>query len=111
MNQPAFDTLRFAERLEKVGVPREQASEFSKTLGDFMQERLATKEDLEKLVTKKELKEEMLVTKKELKEEMLVTKKELKEEMKEIRSEMKWLCGVTISVLTLFMGAFKLLFH
>jgi uncharacterized membrane protein YheB (UPF0754 family) len=99
MNQPAFDTLRFAERLEKVGVPREQASEFSKTLGDFMQERLATKEDLEKLVTKKELKEEMLVT-----------KKELKEEMKEIRSEMKWLCGVTISVLTLFMGAFKL-FH
>ena len=88
MNQPAFDTLRFAERLEKVGVPREQASEFSKTLGDFMQERLATKEDLEKLVTKKEL----------------------KEEMKEIRSEMKWLCGVTISVLTLFMGAFKL-FH
>jgi hypothetical protein len=31
------------QRVLKVGVSREQASEFSKMLGDFMQEKLATK--------------------------------------------------------------------
>lgn len=85
MTLHAFDTLRLAERLEKAGLSREQATEFSKALRDFMQEKLVTKEDLINLATKEDL------TK-------LATKSELKEEIKELRSEMRWLFGIATTV-------------
>ena len=93
MSLHAFDTLRFAERLEKAGLTREQAAEFSKALGDFMQAKLVTKEDLQNLATKEEL------TK-------LATKSELKEEIKDLRSEMRWLFVAATTVLGLAIKLF-----
>jgi hypothetical protein len=102
MIQPAFDTLRFAERLEKVGVPREQASEFSKTLGDFMQERLATKEDLEKLATKEDLQS--------LKGEFQALKGEFQAFKIDLIKWMALFFGLSVSILSFVIAAFKF-FH
>ena len=85
MGLHAFDTLRFAERLEKAGLTREQAAEFSKALGDFMQEKLVTKEDLQNLATKEDL-------------QKFATKE-----------DMRFLFGATIAILTLVMTALKFL--
>ena len=108
MSLHAFDTLRFAERLEKAGLTREQAAEFSKALGDFMQEKLVTKEDLRNLATKEDLHQ----LKSELKEDLHQLKSELKENSQKFatKDDMRWLFGATIAILTLVMTAFKL-FH
>ena len=48
-----FDTLKFVERLEKAGVPREQASAFSEApkeaFSEALDATLATKNDIEVL--------------------------------------------------------------
>jgi hypothetical protein len=50
MSTITFDTLRFVERLEKSGVPREQAAAIAEAFKDASGEaELATKHDLEKL--------------------------------------------------------------
>ncbi len=53
MSTITFDTLKFVERLEKVGVPREQASAFSdaqkEAFAEAFDKSLATKNDIEAL--------------------------------------------------------------
>lgn len=75
MSEHAFDTLRFAERLEKTGMTREQASEVSKAFGDYIQEKLATKTDMMLL------KEDLQQIKSELKSDISILKAELKSDM------------------------------
>lgn len=48
-----FDTLRYANKLKAVGVPEKQAEVQAETLAEIIDERLATKQDLEAL--KKEI--------------------------------------------------------
>ena len=88
MSLHSFDTLRFAERLEKAGLTRGQAAEFSKALGDFMQEKLVNKEDLQNLVTK----DDFLNLKAELREDLqkLATKEELKENIKTLEEKLTY---------------------
>lgn len=83
MSMPAFDTLKYTKHLEDSGVERKQAEAFAKaqmeSLSELMKEKLATKEDLTRLATKSEL----------------------KEEIKELRSEMRWLFGVSTTIVVL----------
>ena len=44
-----FDTLAYAQKLKKAGVPEEQASAHAETLAEIMDERVATKQDLQNL--------------------------------------------------------------
>lgn len=48
-----FDTLRYANKLKAAGVPEKQAEVQAETLAEIIDERLATKQDLEAL--KKEI--------------------------------------------------------
>ena len=52
MSTTAINTLRYARRLKAVGVPDHQAEEMADALGNELVEQLATKDDLEKVVTK-----------------------------------------------------------
>lgn len=53
MSTIAFDTLKYVERLEKAGVPREQAAAFSEAqkeaFAEALDTALATKNDIEAL--------------------------------------------------------------
>jgi hypothetical protein len=50
MSTVTFDTLKFVERLERAGVPREQASAMAEAFKDASGEaELATKNDLDRL--------------------------------------------------------------
>jgi SMC interacting uncharacterized protein involved in chromosome segregation len=46
-----FDTLRYAKRLQEIGLPREQAEGFAELQREIMDERLATKTDILRLET------------------------------------------------------------
>ena len=46
MATTAIDTLRFARKLKKAGVPDEQAEAMASALGEELTEHLATKADL-----------------------------------------------------------------
>ena len=46
MATTAIDTLRFARKLKRAGVPDEQAEAMAAALGDELTEHLATKADL-----------------------------------------------------------------
>ncbi len=50
----AIDTLRYARRLKAAGIPAQQAEEMADALGNELVDQLATKDDLEKAVTKLE---------------------------------------------------------
>ena len=52
MSTTAINTLRYARRLKAAGVPDAQAEEMADALGNERVEQLATKDDIEKAVTK-----------------------------------------------------------
>ena len=54
MATTAINTLRFARRLKDAGVPDAQAEAMADALGNELVQQLATKDDLEKAVTKLE---------------------------------------------------------
>ena len=113
MSRPAFDTLKYTQSLEESGVDRKQAEAFAKaqreSLAELIEEKLATKEDL--YLAKAELKEDLHLAKAELKEDLHLFKAELKEDLQKFatKSEMRWLFGMTTTILTIFMSALKFL--
>ncbi|MBI2605930.1 MAG: hypothetical protein HYW49_07605 [Deltaproteobacteria bacterium] len=70
-----FNTLKYAKILEEVGFSREQAETSIKILVDIMEDRLATKDDLQRFMTK----EQFLVFKDEFLEFKIATKHEFQE--------------------------------
>ena len=52
MAATAINTVRFARRLKDAGVPDAQAEAMADALGEELVQQLATKDDLEKAVTK-----------------------------------------------------------
>ena len=54
MSTTAINTLRYARRLKAAGVPDHQAEEMADALGNELVEQLATRDDLEKAVTRLE---------------------------------------------------------
>lgn len=71
MSSVAFDTLRFAKRLEEAGIPPAQATgvsfAFDQALSEILSQ-LATKQDL--LLLRQELKSEIAILGQELKGDM-----------------------------------------
>jgi hypothetical protein len=88
MSTITFDTLKFAERLEKAGVPREQAAAIAEAQKDAFSEALdvslATKSDISGLRT-----------------ELVSLRGDVKSELSAVRGEiasMKWMVGVLIAI-------------
>ena len=57
MGAVTFDTLQYAQRMKAVGFTDEQANEQAKAIAEIIDEKLATKYDLE--ILGKELKQDM----------------------------------------------------
>jgi Fe2+ transport system protein B len=91
----AFDTLKYAEKLEKSGFSREQsavqAEAQAEILTNMLEEKLATKDDLKHEIglAKTELRQEMVEMKTELRQEMAEIKAELKQDIHDLRVELK----------------------
>lgn len=90
MSAITFDTLKFAERLEKAGIPREQASAFAEvqkdSLAEVMDAQLATKGDLAQ-------------TENTLQKEMQQMQKEIQRLDYEIRL-VRWMVGLSLALST-----------
>ena len=87
MSAIAFDTLAYVKKLKAVGVPNDQAEIQSETIAQVMEERIATKHDMDMLETN--LKHEMEDMKTNLKHEMAEIKTNLKHDMAEIEANLK----------------------
>jgi len=88
MSAITFDTLRFADRLEKAGLTREQAHAFAEAQKDVFAEALdsplATKSDIAGVRT-----------------DLVELRGEMKAELSSVRGEMgtlKWMMGVLIAL-------------
>lgn len=89
-----FDTLKYAKKLQDVGVPREQAEAQVIILAEVMEDSLATKSDVKDLRGETrgigaELRSEMADLKSELRAEMVELRTELRTEMAELRTELR----------------------
>ncbi|MCJ2055445.1 CCDC90 family protein [Methylobacterium sp. J-048] len=85
----AFDTLKFTQRLEQVGVGREQAEAHAELARDMILADMATKADLLTLeaAIKSELQSETAGVKSEFRSEMAGFKSELRSELSSVKSE------------------------
>jgi len=99
MGLVAFDTLKFANKLEAEGISRRQAEIFAEAMTDaYKASDLATKQDLKMLEHKlntgisnvrTELKEEIANVRTELKEDIANLRTELKEDIHNLDTEIK----------------------
>lgn len=107
MNAIAFDTHKFVKRLTAAGMPEAQAEVLADEQAKLIDERLATKADLERLATKDDLAAFKVATKADL--EKLATKNELgevKSDIAEVKSDIaevesdvrlvKWMLALVI---------------
>ena len=63
---PLFDTLRYANELEQVGIPTEQAKTQVRLLSGILEANVCTKQDLSQ--TESSLKQDLLLTEANLKQ-------------------------------------------
>ena len=111
MTVVAFDTLRFAKRLEDAGVPAVQAaataSAFTEATGDV----IATKIDVDDLrrdlaALRAEFKTDIASLRQELKGDLTSVRQELKADIVSVRQDMKTLeLRMTIKLGTMLVGA------
>ena len=96
MSMIAFDTLKLARRLEKAGMPQQQAEAIAEAeaeaLTDFVLQNLATKSDIAEVKkeiggVRSELKQDIA----ELHQEIAGVRSELKQDIAELRSEVSTL--------------------
>jgi hypothetical protein len=88
-----FDTLAYAKRLRAVGVPEKQAEVQAEVFAEIIEERLATKQDMELL--RRDMKQMEL---------------ELKKDITASRSEVvKWVAGMLIAQAAVVATLVKLL--
>ncbi|MGH8614160.1 MAG: coiled-coil domain-containing protein [Gammaproteobacteria bacterium] len=86
MNAIAFDTLKFAKRLKDAGFTEQQAEALAAAEAEFVQENLATKQDI------LEVKREILEVKRDIKEVEAALKRDIKElhvKIEQFRAELK----------------------
>jgi hypothetical protein len=94
----AFDTLAYARRMEAVGFSRDQAEAMADKQAKIIDERLATKADLEafRIAAKADLEALRIATKADLEALRIGTKADMAEQKAEI---LKWIMG-TIGIQT-----------
>lgn len=83
----AFDTLRFAKRLEEAGVPAPQAAATASAFAEAVGEVLATKQDLENEA--RDIRDEIAGLGRELRAEIAALRQEMKDEITALRQEMR----------------------
>lgn len=84
MTTITFDTLQFAKKLKEAGVPERQAEVQAEAMAEIIEERLATKLDLEKLEAKIDLK------------------------IAELKAELiKWMLGVSLAQAAIIISCIK----
>jgi hypothetical protein len=109
-NNQIFDTLQYANKLKAVGVPEKQAEVQAEAMVELIEDKLATKKDLEQ--AKSELKKDIEQVKSELKLDIEVSKNELKRDIKELELRMTIKLGslmiAGMGVLVILMKLFKL---
>jgi hypothetical protein len=108
MSLLSFNPLHYAERLEKTGVTREQAKVQADAITQILDEKVATKQDLEKLATKEDLLKISAASKEDLLKAIAVSKEDLTKFA--TKEEMRWLFSITVTILILVMTIFKF-FH
>jgi len=98
MSNLAFDTHQFVIDLTKADMPEAQAEALARHYANFLNDRLATKDDLAMLraATKKDISELQAATKEDMselraatKEDMSELRAEFKEDMVSLRTELK----------------------
>lgn len=124
----AFDTLKYASRLEKSGFERKQAVELAEAqaevLSDLMQEKLATKEDLRetKIALQAQIQEvrtelhgvktELQAQTQEVKVDLQAQMHQLALQLKEIQNTLiRWMIGLVaggVGILSFLLTALKL---
>ncbi len=92
-NAIAFDTHAFVKRMKEVGMPEEQAEVLAQSQVELIEERVATKRDLEELEAslKRDLKEIEAASKRDMKELEVSLKRDMKELETSLRHDMKGL--------------------
>jgi len=115
MTALAFDTLAYARRMEAVGFSREQAEALAEEQAKLIDDRLATKLDLEalRLATKSDLEALRLATKTDLEALRLATKTDLdaarnslEKSIAESKAEtLKWIVGTVGLQTVVILGA------
>ena len=93
MNMP-YDSLNFARKLKRLGVPENQANAHAQILAEFKESHLASKDDIKefKAETKNEfqsIRNEIQEFKVEVKNEFKAVKSELRNEIQEFKVEVK----------------------
>ncbi len=109
--QHVFDTLAYARRMESVGFSRQQAEALAEEQVKLIDERLATKADIEtlRLSTKGDIEALRLSTKSDIEALRLATKADLTTGLAETKADLiKWVVGIGIAQTGFLFGVLKL---
>lgn len=87
----AIDAVRIARRLRDAGATPEQAEAFAQVVKEEIADQAASREDLEQLATKADLREGLNTLRAELRAEMRTGFAESRADFRVL----KWMCGVT----------------
>ena len=87
MDRNGLNTLEYAQRLERAGVPREQAEVQASIFYEIINSELAKRRDLEEV--KVELKRDIEKVRADLKRDIEEVKAELKRDIAELKRDMK----------------------
>jgi len=98
----AFDTLAYANKLKKAGIPGEQAEVHAAAIAEIVNEQMATKRDIKELETalRHDMKEMDTALRRDMKEMETVLKHEIKEMEMRLTIRMGAMAVVTIGVIT-----------
>lgn len=135
----AFDTLAYAKKLKAAGVPELQAEIHAETFAEFIEDKLATRQDIMRMeneikhdmqLMENTLKQDMQHMENELKQDMLRLENEFKLEIHEINKEIKaldcrtdvklaelktdlikWVVGISAAQAALIISVIRLLSH
>jgi len=113
----AFDTLKYAKKLEVAGVTRKQAEAqaeaTAEVLHDLVSDTIATKKDVTDVRTelkevKAELKQDIADLRAELKQDIADLRTELKQDIANVKVDMiKWMIGLLFAQTALILTVLK----
>ena len=105
MNNMAYDSLNYARKLKRLGVPEKQANAHAQVLAEFKESHLATKDDINELRT--EMQEMGALIRSEAKDTEAAIRSDMKDMETGIRSDMKDL-NTTVLLLKTEFETFKI---
>jgi hypothetical protein len=101
-----FDSLAYAKSMESVGFTRQQAEKMAEEQAKLIDERLATKEDIE--VVRADIEALRLVTKADIEALRFATQKDIETATERTKAEiLKWMFGQTVVLLAAMIGILR----